>query len=196
MKFYFPLFLIVLFFSCSTSKDYERNRDRENLEKMRYESLYANEKTYLLKGKAVFKTNYCDAAKPPNNWLQLQPFSNVKNTTLIFQKANEANFYFTTKTDSLGLFSIPLIEGVWRYYLTESFKPNNAQDLNDIPEKCEKFYDMPFGSFEIKKDTELDTVYFNDISFYQDIKSMRDSTKRDSIYFYLPCNPCDLSTKP
>lgn len=192
MKFYFFMYLTVLLFSCSTSKDFHR----DNVEEMRYESLYDNEKTYVLKGKAVFKTSYCEAVRPPYNWLQTQPFSTVKNTTLIFQKANEANFYFSTETDSLGLFSIPLFEGVWRYYLTENFKPNNTQDLNDIPEKCEKFYNRAYGSIEIKKDTDLDTVYFNDISFHKEIKSMGDTTKTDSIYFYLPCNPCNLSTKP
>jgi len=192
MKFSIVLFLTVLFFSCSTSKDFHR----DDVEKMRYESLFSNEKAYILKGKAIYKTSYCNAAKPPNNWIEKQPFTDLKNTTLIFEKAKETNIYLSTKTDSLGLFSIVLYEGLWRYHLSESFKPNNEPNTIDIPEKCDQFYNMTFGTIEIKKDLELDTVYFNDISYYKEITSMRDSTYTDSIYFYLPCNPCELSTKP
>ncbi len=194
MKFSFVPLLIALLFSCSPGKDFIR--DRENVEKMRYESLFADDKSYLLKGKAIYKTDYCLGAKPPNNWSETQPFTNLKNTTLIFKKANETNIYISTKTDSLGFFSITLYEGVWRYHLTESFKPNNEPNTSEIPEQCDKFYDMPFGSIEIVRDTALDTTYFKDLGFSKDVKSMRDTTKTDSIYFYLPCNPCELSTKP
>lgn len=192
MKYYFVLLSMLIFFSCSTEKHFHR----VDVEKNRYNSLFSEEKSFVLKGKALFKTNYCLGAKPPNNWRETQPFSIVKNTTLVFKKVNETGGYFSVKTDRSGLFIIPLYEGVWRYYLTESFKENNAPNIEDIPKNCDKFYNMPYGTIEIKKEMDSDTVYFNDISFNKEIKSMRDTTKTDSIFFYLPCNPCDLSVKP
>ncbi len=192
MKFCLYLFVVLLLLSCYSSRDFHR----ENVDKMRHDSVFSDEKSVVLQGKAVYKMNYCGGAKPPNNYMQTQPFQDVQNTTLIFRKVSDPDMNFKVETDRSGLFSIRLYEGVWRYYLTETFKESNAKNSIEIPTECEPFYNTPYGSLEIEIDHELDTVYFKDLSFYRELESMRDSTKMDSIFFYLPCNPCELSTKP
>ena len=192
MKHFLFLSLSFLLLSCSTSRDFHR----ENIEKMRHDSMFSDDNSVVIQGKAVYKMNYCGAAKPPNNYLQNQPFVEIKNTNLLFRKVSDPDLEFKVKTDSLGLFTTRLYEGVWRYYLTESFKENNAQNSTEIPAECDQFYNSPYGSLEIKIDHELDSVYFKDLSFYRALESTGDSIKIDSIYFYLPCNPCELSTKP
>lgn len=192
MKYSLSLIVSLVIISCSTSREF----DRENLEEMKHDSEFSEEKSVVLKGKAIYKMNYCGGARPPKNWLKNQPFQNVKNTTLIYKKVGYPDMDFKVETDSLGLFSIRLYEGVWRYHLTESFKESNAPNSNDVPDECDKFYNSPYGSLEIKIDEEQDTVYVKDVSFYKDIRSIADPTQTDSIYFYLPCDPCNLSTKP
>jgi hypothetical protein len=192
MKYSLSLLVSLLVLSCSTSRDF----DKENMEEIKHDSEFSEEKSVVLKGKAIYKMNYCGGARPPKNWLKSQPFQNVKNTTLIYRKVGSPDMEFKVKTDSLGLFSIRLYEGVWRYHLTESFKGNNAPNSYDVPAECDKFYNSPYGSLEIKIDAENDTVYGKDISFYKEIKSLGDKTKTDSIYFYLPCNPCALHVRP
>lgn len=179
------LSVTLILFSCWSKKITIKSCDETKLQEI--------VTTYNLYFKAVYKQASCGGKEIPIEYLL---FNDVKNTEIKFKYASDTNVVYSARTDSNGLFNIKLPLGKWRYYITEEFAKENSNQYSNIPKKCDRFYNIPYGTIIIEYDSTTNKISAKNLSFYHKIKSLNNKAQRDSLFFYLPCNPCDLSTKP
>ncbi len=155
MKNLLYLSIILIFVSCGNQKKIpKKNNDNQKIK-------------ITVSGVAQYNTTYCGGAKPtPQIISQHEKLREIKNSTIRFKKENDTQF-IEVITDAKGNFKIDLEPGTWEYYIAEDFKKNQDEAIMNLPDKCDKFYNISYGEFTTKTNITI------------------------NLMFHLKCNPCD-----
>ncbi len=183
------IFIFFLFFSCFNYRYFRIKYPN----KIKLDSNLTNLKYYCFKGTAVYNTQNCKGVFSnkdiSNNY---KKFRDIKKTTIKFELCSDTNIVFYSYTNNSAKFEVELIAGKWKYYLSSNFIDFNTDSLYEIPEKCCKFYNKPYGTINIIPDTINKNFSANLRSYNlssKKISSVNDTVK-DSLFFYFKCNPC------